>query len=109
MYEGNEPYYRTKDIKNRQTSQVVTYYIADNNGNPVYLVRDSLLVKMKYASQWKAVDASFTSLSHTELVQGVTIRDIDKAEIKVECLSENKDIKEMTEALNKARELFEKK
>jgi len=53
-YEGDDPYYRTIDIKNNQSSQTVTYFVADNNGDPIYLIRNSLLVKMKYASQWKA-------------------------------------------------------
>lgn len=108
-YEGDDPYYRTIDIKNNQSSQTVTYFVADNNGDPIYLIRNSLLVKMKYASQWKALDSLFTSLDHTELAQGVTIRDINKVETKIDYLDENKDIKEMNDALNKARFLFEKR
>lgn len=108
-YEGNDPYYRTTDIKNNKTSQLVTYYISDSHGDPLYLIRDSLRVKMKYASQWKAIDGLFTSLNHTELAQSVTMRDINKAETKIACLDENKDIKEMNDALNKARFLFEKR
>lgn len=108
-YEGNDPYYRTKEIKNSSRSQVVTYYMSDSHGNPVYLIRDSLSVKMKYANQWRRIDALFTSLEQTDLAPGVTIRDIDKAEAKVDCLEENNDIKEMTHALDKARSMFEKK
>lgn len=108
-YEGNEPYYRTKEIKNSSRSQIVTYYISDSHGDPVYLIRDSLSVKMKYASQWRSVDALFTSLEHTDIVPGLTIRDIDKVESKVDCLDENNDIKEMKYALGKARSIFEKK
>ncbi|MEB8146397.1 toxin Cry1Ac domain D-VI-related protein [Enterococcus faecalis] len=108
-YEGNDPYYRTKEIKNSSRSQVVTYYMSDSHGDPIYLIRDSLSVKMKYANQWRRIDALFTSLEQTDLAPGVTIRDIDKAEAKVDCLEENNDIKEMTHALDKARSMFEKK
>jgi len=108
-YEGNDPYYRTKEIKNSSRSQVVTYYMSDSHGDPVYLIRDSLSVKMKYANHWRRIDALFTSLEQTDLAPGVTIRDIDKAEAKVDCLEENNDIKEMTHALDKARSMFEKK
>ncbi|HCT9166138.1 TPA: hypothetical protein OUB70_001703 [Enterococcus faecalis] len=108
-YEGNDPYCRTKEIKNSSNSQVVTYYMSDSHGNPVYLIRDSLLVKMKYASQWRRIDALFTSLEQTDLAPGVTIRDIDKVTAKVDCLEENNDIKEMENALDKARSMFEKK
>ena len=108
-YEGNDPYYRTKEIKNSSRSQVVTYYMSDSHGDPVYLIRDSLSVKMKYANHWRRIDALFTSLEQTDLAPDVTIRDIDKAEAKVDCLEENNDIKEMTHALDKARSMFEKK
>ncbi|SDO12655.1 hypothetical protein SAMN04487774_1312 [Enterococcus faecalis] len=108
-YEGNDPYYRTKEIKNSSRSQVVTYYMSDSHGDPVYLIRDSLSVKMKYANHWRRIDALFTSLEQTDLAPGVAIRDIDKAEAKVDCLEENNDIKEMTHALDKARSMFEKK
>ncbi|EGO8326745.1 hypothetical protein E0T50_002692 [Enterococcus faecalis] len=94
--------------KTNGTSKLVTYYVADNDSTPIYFSKDSLSVQLKYAEQWKQVDALFTSLDHTELAAGVTRDTISQAKAMVNSIPNNADAKEMNDALATAETLFEK-
>ena len=64
--------------------------------------------KLKYAEQWKQVDALFTSLDQTELAPGVTKNTINQAKAMVNSIANNADATEMNAAVAKAEALFEK-
>ncbi|MEB8146544.1 toxin Cry1Ac domain D-VI-related protein [Enterococcus faecalis] len=70
---------------------------------------NTMNVTMKYADQWKQVDALFTSLDHTELAEGVTRDAISQAKAMVNSIPNNADATEMNAALATAETLFEKK
>ncbi len=97
------------DSKSSESSKVVTYTVADNDGTPIYFSKELLIVQLKYAEQWKQVDALFTSLGYAELASGVTKDTINQAKAMVNSITDNKDATEMNEALAKADALYEKK
>ena len=96
-------------IKSKGNSELVTYYVADNDATPIYFSENPLLVQLKYADQWKQVDALFTSLDHVELADGVTRDNISQAKAMVNSIANNADATEMNAALAKAETLFENK
>ncbi|MDD0851423.1 toxin Cry1Ac domain D-VI-related protein, partial [Enterococcus faecalis] len=77
-------------------------------GGNVTFDRDKIFLGLKYADQWKQVDALFTSLDQTELAPGVTKDTINQARAMVNSITDNKDATEMNEALAKADALYEK-
>ncbi|EHQ9041247.1 hypothetical protein KI121_002596 [Enterococcus faecalis] len=105
---GIYPLTSEADIKSKGHSELVTYYVADNDATPIYFSENPLVVQLKYAEQWKQVDALFTSLDQTELAPGVTKDTINQAKAMVNSIANNADAKEMNEALAKADALFEK-
>lgn len=106
---GIYPLTSEADVKSNSNSNIVTYYVADNNNTPISFSENSLSIQLKYANHWKQVDALFTSLDHTELVSGVTKDTINQARAMVNSIANNKDATEMNEALAKADVLYEKK
>ena len=91
--------------------EFVSIRIKANNGNnepDLKIVSSDTALKLKYAEQWKQVDALFTSLEHTELATGVTRDAISQAKAMVNSIPNNADAKEMNDALATAETLFEK-
>ncbi|HCT9166128.1 TPA: hypothetical protein OUB70_001692 [Enterococcus faecalis] len=82
--------------------------IGTGTNSYVTVSRNSVALELKYAKQWKQVDALFTSLDHTELAEGVTRDAISQAKATVNSIPNNADAKEMNDVLATAETLFEK-
>lgn len=64
---------------------------------------------LKYGSEWKQVDALFTSLDQNKLASGVTSETIQAAKATVDGIADNADATEMNAAITKAQELLAQK
>lgn len=96
--------------KPQQNNEQLSMEFGTNiNGSYIGVSRNSVALELKYAEQWKTVDALFTSLDHTELAAGVTRDAISQAKAMVNSIPNNADATEMNAALATAETLFEKK
>lgn len=96
--------------KPQQNNEQLSMEFGTNiNGSYIGVSRNSVALELKYAEQWKTVDALFTSLDHTELAAGVTRDAISQAKATVNNITNNEDATEMNAALAKAETLFENK
>ncbi|NFA64812.1 hypothetical protein EUZ69_12735 [Enterococcus faecalis] len=98
-----------KNYKPQRDNEQLSMEFGTDTGSYVTVSRNSVALELKYAEQWKQVDALFTSLDHTELAEGVTRDAISQAKAMVNSIPNNADATEMNAALATAETLFEKK
>ncbi|MDD0851425.1 toxin Cry1Ac domain D-VI-related protein, partial [Enterococcus faecalis] len=107
-------WYRTlgvfeRSYKTKSDNEKLSFDIGLDISSKYFTIsRNATSFGLKYADQWKQVDALFTSLDHTELAAGVTKDTINQARAMVNSITNNKDATEMNEALAKADALYEK-